>query len=47
MYGSGFNTRDYNSTQLVLSDIEALIEHTLRDKLDITRKDFKVRIDKY
>ncbi|RXW22152.1 hypothetical protein EST38_g3702 [Candolleomyces aberdarensis] len=41
IHAGNFNTRDYDSMQLLLSDTETLIEHTLRDKLDINRKDYK------
>ncbi|KAJ7091416.1 hypothetical protein B0H15DRAFT_836015 [Mycena belliarum] len=39
--GSNFNTRDYgSSTQAILADIEAVIQHTLRDKFGITPRDY-------
>lgn len=41
IYGSNFNTRDYNSVQLVLSDLEVLIEDALRERFGITRESFK------
>ncbi|KAJ2934792.1 hypothetical protein H1R20_g2274, partial [Candolleomyces eurysporus] len=41
IHAANFNARDYASMQLLLSDTETLIEHTLRDKLDINRQDYK------
>ena len=42
IYGSNFNTRDYCSLQLILSDLEAIIRITLKDRLDISESDYKV-----
>lgn len=42
IYGSNFNTRDYCSLQMVLSDLEAIIRITLKDRLDISEADYKV-----
>ena len=42
IYGSNFNTRDYCSLQLILSDLEAIIRITLKDRLDISEPDYKV-----
>ena len=42
IYGSNFNTRDYCSLQMILSDLEAIIRITLKDRLDISESDFKV-----
>ncbi|KAJ6619839.1 hypothetical protein B0H10DRAFT_2163691 [Mycena sp. CBHHK59/15] len=40
--GSNFNTRDYDSSvQSILSDIEAVIQHTLLDRLAIHPRDYK------
>ncbi|KAF8202322.1 actin-related protein [Pholiota molesta] len=41
IYGSNFNTRDYTSLQMVLSDLEALISTTLNDKFNIRKTDYK------
>ena len=41
IHGSNFNTRDYNSLQMVLGDLEAIIEDTLRERLNINRQDYK------
>ncbi|KAJ3522623.1 hypothetical protein NM688_g8848 [Phlebia brevispora] len=40
-YGGTFNTRDYPSNQLILSDIEAIIRETLREKFSIPERSFK------
>jgi len=42
IYGSNFNTRDYPSLQVILSDLEALLQKTLKDRLDINAQDYKV-----
>lgn len=42
IYGPAFNTRDYPSNQLILSDIESIIRVTLKDRLNIEEKAFKV-----
>lgn len=42
IYGTDFNTRDYNSTQLILSDLEAVIQMTLSDSFKINPSDYKV-----
>ncbi|KAJ7224190.1 hypothetical protein GGX14DRAFT_424627, partial [Mycena pura] len=40
--GSSFNTRDYDgSVQTILADVEAVIEHTLRDRLGVQPRDYK------
>lgn len=41
IYGSNFNTRDYPSLQVILSDIEAILRTTLKDHLDIEPHDYK------
>ncbi|TFK39862.1 nucleus protein [Crucibulum laeve] len=41
IYGSNFNTRDYSSVQFVLADLEAIIEATLKDRLNIEAVDYK------
>ncbi|KIK08875.1 hypothetical protein K443DRAFT_655462 [Laccaria amethystina LaAM-08-1] len=38
---SNFNTKDYRSIQANLSDLEALIQYTLWDRLNITSTDYK------
>lgn len=40
--GASFNTRDYNSIQSILNDVQAVIETTLREKMDIISSDYKV-----
>ena len=42
IYGNNFNTRDYSSLQVILSDLEVLIGRTLKDRLDIKAQDYKV-----
>ena len=42
IHGSNFNTRDYCSLQMILSDLEAIIRITLNDRLDISEPDYKV-----
>jgi len=42
IYGSNFNTRDYNSIQMLLSDLEALISITLLERFNIQSSEFKV-----
>jgi len=42
IYGSNFNTRDYNSIQMLLSDLEALISSTLLENFNIQPSEFKV-----
>jgi len=42
IYGNNFNTRDYPSLQVTLSDLEALLRRTLKDHLDIKAQDYKV-----
>ncbi|PPQ67891.1 hypothetical protein CVT26_007091 [Gymnopilus dilepis] len=41
IYGSNFNTRQYSSLQMVLSDLEAIIDTALKEKLQIERSDYK------
>ncbi|THU81080.1 actin-like ATPase domain-containing protein [Dendrothele bispora CBS 962.96] len=41
IYGSNFNTRDYPSIQLILSDIEVLLRATLQDQLGIEPSDYQ------
>ncbi|KAF4569681.1 actin-like protein arp8 [Pleurotus pulmonarius] len=41
IHGTDFNTRDYNSTQLILSDLEAVIQMTLTDSFKINPSDYK------
>ncbi|KIM44659.1 hypothetical protein M413DRAFT_358708 [Hebeloma cylindrosporum] len=41
IYGSNFNTRDYSSIQMLLSDLEALISGTLLEKFNIQPSEFK------
>jgi actin-related protein 8 len=41
IYGHDFNTAQYNSVQLILSDIEAVIQHALQQpSLDVQPKDY-------
>ena len=42
IYGSNFNTRDYDSIQMLLSDLEALISSTLLENFNIQPSEFKV-----
>ncbi len=42
IFGPAFNTRDYPSNQLVLSDLEIILRTVLKDKLDIEEKSYKV-----
>lgn len=44
IYGTNFNTRDYHSLQVILSDLEELLRRTLKDRLDIEAQDYKVDI---
>ncbi|KAK2463573.1 hypothetical protein APHAL10511_004324 [Amanita phalloides] len=41
IYGHNFNTRDYNSIQENLCDVEILLRMTLQDNLSITPSDYK------
>ncbi|GLB41816.1 hypothetical protein LshimejAT787_1004160 [Lyophyllum shimeji] len=41
LYGANFNTRDYPSLQVILSDLEVIIRTTLKEKLDIDPRDYK------
>ncbi|KAG6810888.1 hypothetical protein H0H92_009918 [Tricholoma furcatifolium] len=41
IYSSNFNTRDYPSLQVILSDIELILRATLKDKLQVDPKDYK------
>ncbi|KAF9561207.1 actin-related protein [Agrocybe pediades] len=41
IHGSNFNTRDYSSLQMILSDLEAIIEETLSERLNISRSEYK------
>jgi actin-related protein 8 len=43
IYGNQFNSREYASLQLILSDIEVLIRSTLKQKYDMDAKDYRVR----
>ncbi|TFK75011.1 actin-like ATPase domain-containing protein [Pluteus cervinus] len=38
--GTSFNTRDYPSIQAILSDLEVVIETTLKEKFNINRADY-------
>lgn len=44
-HGSHFNTRDYQSHQNLMNDIEALWSETLRARMKIDPKGFKVRLE--
>ncbi|KZT69246.1 actin-like ATPase domain-containing protein [Daedalea quercina L-15889] len=41
VYSGKFNTRDYLSNALILSDIETIIQSTLQDRLNIDPKSYK------
>ncbi|TFY69107.1 hypothetical protein EVJ58_g619 [Rhodofomes roseus] len=41
MYSGKFNTRDYPSNALILSDIETIIQSTLKERLDIEAKSYQ------
>ena len=43
IYGTNFNTRDYNSIQENLSDIEILLRKTLQENINIRPSEYKVR----
>ncbi|PBK72447.1 actin-related protein [Armillaria solidipes] len=40
IYGPNFNTRDYSSLRVLMGDIETILRHTLRDKLNINPRDY-------
>ncbi|KAK7056412.1 Actin-like protein arp8 [Paramarasmius palmivorus] len=40
IYGPKFNTRDYPSVQAILGDLETILRHTLKDRLNIEPKDY-------
>ncbi|TFK29712.1 nucleus protein [Coprinopsis marcescibilis] len=40
-HASTFNMRDYNSTQLLLSDVEALFDYGMQQKLGIPKAEYK------
>lgn len=42
IYGGNFNTRDYPSNQVILTDIETIIEQVLLEKFNITARSFGV-----
>jgi actin-related protein 8 len=42
IYGGHFNTRDYPSFQMVVSDIEAILRHTLKESLEVEPASYKV-----
>ena len=42
IYGGNFNTRDYPTNSLILSDIETIIGETLKDKFNISQRQYKV-----
>ncbi|KII85873.1 hypothetical protein PLICRDRAFT_700670 [Plicaturopsis crispa FD-325 SS-3] len=41
IYGSNFNKRDYPSQQMILSDVETILQVSLREKLNLERRDYK------
>jgi actin-related protein 8 len=41
IHGAKFNTRDYPSLQVILSDIETIIRSTLKEKLDVDVRDYQ------
>ena len=43
IYSGKFNTRDYPSNAMILNDIETIIHATLKDRLTIDSKSYKVR----
>jgi actin-related protein 8 len=45
IHGGNFNTRDYSSNQMILSDIEVIISSVLQERFDITSKNYKVNVD--
>ena len=40
--GAKFNARDYPSIAMIIDDIETILETSLQDSFDITRREFKV-----
>ena len=40
--GSKFNARDYTSTAMIIDDIETILETSLQDSFDISRREYKV-----
>ncbi|EAU90511.2 nucleus protein [Coprinopsis cinerea okayama7 len=40
-HASTFNLRDYDSLQMLLNDVEALIDHGMQEKLNIPRSEYK------
>lgn len=42
IYGTSFNTRDYPSVQFVLSDFEAILRDTLKERLNVGVEDYSV-----
>ncbi|KAF8074975.1 hypothetical protein FPV67DRAFT_1575252 [Lyophyllum atratum] len=41
IYGANFNTRDYPSLQVILSDLEFILSTTLKERMNIEPRDFK------
>ncbi|OBZ74041.1 putative actin-related protein 8 [Grifola frondosa] len=41
LYGGKFNTRDYPSTQLIVSDLEAILRTTLKERLSMDANSYK------
>jgi actin-related protein 8 len=44
IYRNNFNTRDYYSLQVILSDLEVLLGKTLKDRFDVEIQDYKVDV---
>ena len=42
LMGSKFNARDYTSTAMIIDDIETILETSLQDSFDISRREYKV-----
>ena len=41
IHGTGFNTRQYNSLQVILSDIETILRYTLTESVGVDAHDYK------
>lgn len=44
IYGAQFNTRDYPSLQVILSDIEEVLRKVLQDRLGLKRSEYQVSV---
>lgn len=47
IYNRNFNTRDYPSLQVVLSDLEVIMHTALQEKHELRKEDYKVRSSWY